>query len=215
MKQLYTLRAVGQRAAALALSAVLAVTCVSLAPLGPASAQEESPDTASQSHAPEIKTVRVGWLLNNQGFQNGMPGEYMSGWGYEYLQTLSYYTPGWKYEYVPGTFPELIQKLKDGEIDLMPNISYTPERAEKLLYSSNPQGVEHYYIFAKPTNDALGAGNPAALNGMTSASTPTSCKPRWASSGSRARASAATTAITAAAMRCSTRFPPARWTPSS
>ena len=167
MKQLYTLRAVGRRAVALALSAVLAVTCVSLAPLGPASAQEESPDTASQSDAPEIKTVRVGWLLNNQGFQNGMPGEYMSGWGYEYLQALSYYTPGWKYEYVPGTFPELIQKLEDGEIDLMPNISYTPERAEKLLYSSNPQGVEHYYIFAKPTNDALGTGDPAALNGMT------------------------------------------------
>ena len=167
MKHSYTLRAVGRRAVALALSAVLAVTCVSLAPLGPASAQEESPDTASQSHAPEIKTVRVGWLLNNQGFQNGMPGEYMSGWGYEYLQTLSYYTPGWKYEYVPGTFPELIQKLEDGEIDLMPNISYTPERAEKLLFSSNPQGVEHYYIFAKPTNNALGAGDPAALNGMT------------------------------------------------
>lgn len=41
MKHLYTLRAVGRRAAALALSAVLAVTCVSLAPLGPASAQED------------------------------------------------------------------------------------------------------------------------------------------------------------------------------
>lgn len=167
LKHSYTLRAVGRRAAALALSAVLAVTCISLAPFCPASAQEESPDTASQSDAPEIKTVRVGWLLSNQGFQNGTPGEYMSGWGYEYLQTLSYYTPGWKYEYVPGTFPELIQKLKDGEIDLMPNISYTAERAEKLLYSSNPQGMEHYYIFAKPTNDTLGAGDPAALNGMT------------------------------------------------
>ena len=167
MKHSYTLRAVGRRAVALALSAVLAATCISLAPLGLASAQEQSPDTASQSDTPEIKTVRVGWLLNNQGFQNGMPGDYMSGWGYEYLQALSYYTPGWKYEYVPGTFPELIQKLEDGEIDLMPNISYTAERAEKLLYSSNPQGVEHYYIFAKPTNDALGTGDPAALNGMT------------------------------------------------
>ncbi len=167
MKHLYTLRAVGRRAVALALSAVLAVTCVSLAPLGPAFAQEESPDTASQSDSPEVKTVRVGWLISNQGFQNGMPGEYMSGWGYEYLQTLSYYTPGWKYEYIPGTFPELIQKLKDGEIDLMPNISYTAERAEKLLYSSNPQGMEHYYIYAKPSNDALATGDPAALDGMT------------------------------------------------
>lgn len=172
MKHLYTLRAVGRRAVALALSTVLAATCISLAPLSPASAQEESPDTASQSDAPEIKTVRVGWLLSNQGFQNGMPGEYLSGWGYEYLQTLSYYTPGWKYEYVPGTFPELLQKLQDGEIDLMPNISYTPERAEKLLYSSNPQGMEHYYIYAKPTNDALGMGDPAALNGMTIGANP-------------------------------------------
>lgn len=167
MKHLYTLRAVGRRAAALALSAVLAVACISLAPLGLASAQAEAPDAPSQSDSPEVKTVRVGWLISNQGFQNGMPGEYMSGWGYEYLQTLSYYTPGWKCEYIPGTFPELIQKLKDGEIDLMPNISYTAERAEKLLYSSNPQGMEHYYIYAKPSNDALATGDPAALDGMT------------------------------------------------
>lgn len=172
MKHSYTLRAVGRRAVALALSAVLAATCVSLAPLGLASAQEQAPDTPSQFDAPEVKTVRVGWLLNNRGFQTGMPGEYLSGWGYEYLQTLSYYTPGWKYEYVPGTFPELIQKLEAGEIDLMPNISYTPERAETLLYSSNPQGMEHYYIYAKPTSDALGAGDPTALDGMTIGANP-------------------------------------------
>ena len=172
MKHSYTLRAVGRRAAALALSAVLAATCVSLAPLGLASAQEQAPDTSSQFESPAVKTVRVGWLLNNQGFQTGTPGEYLSGWGYEYLQTLSYYTPGWKYEYVPGTFPELIQKLENGEIDLLPNISYTSERAEKLLFSSNPQGMEHYYIYAKPTNDALGAGDPTALNGMTIGANP-------------------------------------------
>ena len=172
MKHSYTLRAVGRRAAALALSAVLAATCVSLAPLGLASAQEQAPDTSSQFESPAVKTVRVGWLLNNQGFQTGTPGEYLSGWGYEYLQTLSYYTPGWKYEYVTGTFPELIQKLENGEIDLLPNISYTSERAEKLLFSSNPQGMEHYYIYAKPTNDALGAGDPTALNGMTIGANP-------------------------------------------
>ena len=113
------------------------------------------------------QTVRVGWLLNNQDFQSGMPGEYQSGWGYEYLQTLSYYAPAWNYEYVPGTFTELMDKLEAGEIDLMPNISYTPERAEKLLYSTNAQGTEHYYIYAKPSNDALTQGDPAALNGMT------------------------------------------------
>ena len=113
------------------------------------------------------KTVRVGWLLNNQGFQSGVPGEYLSGWGYEYLQTLSYYTPGWKYEYVTGTFSELMDKLEAGEIDLMPNISYTDERAQTMLFSSNPEGTEKYYIYAKPSNDALSQGDPSALNGMT------------------------------------------------
>ena len=115
----------------------------------------------------EMKTVRVGWLVNNQGFQSGTPGEYLSGWGYEYLQTLSYYTSGWKYEYVTGTFGELMDKLEAGEIDLMPNISYTDERAQKMLFSSNPEGTERYYIYAKPTQEALAKGDPSALNGMT------------------------------------------------
>ena len=116
---------------------------------------------------PQVKTVRVGWLVNNEGFQEGLPGERMSGWGYEYLQTLSYYTPGWRYEYVTGSFGELMQKLEAGEIDLMPNISYTDERAKSLLYSTNPQGTEHYYIYAKPDRADLFKGKPKALEGMT------------------------------------------------
>lgn len=115
----------------------------------------------------QVKTVRVGWLVNNEGFQDGNPGERLSGWGYEYLQTLSYYTPGWKYEYVSGTFTELMDMLEAGEIDLMPNISYSEERAQKLLYSSNPEGTERYYIYAKPDRDDLAKGDPQALQGLT------------------------------------------------
>lgn len=115
----------------------------------------------------QVKTVRVGWLVNNEGFQDGNPGERLSGWGYEYLQTLSYYTPGWQYEYFTGTFTELMDKLDSGEIDLMPNISYSEERAQKLLYSSNPEGTERYYIYAKPDRDDLSTGDPEALQGLT------------------------------------------------
>lgn len=115
----------------------------------------------------QVKTVRVGWLVNNEGFQDGNPGERLSGWGYEYLQTLSYYTPGWKYEYVSGTFTELMDMLEAGEIDLMPNISYSEERAQKLLYSSNPEGTERYYIYAKPDRDDLAKGDPQTLQGLT------------------------------------------------
>ena len=115
----------------------------------------------------QVKTVRVGWLVNNEGFQDDNPGERLSGWGYEYLQTLSYYTPGWKYEYVSGTFTELMDMLEAGEIDLVPNISYSEERAQKLLYSSNPEGTERYYIYAKPDRDDLAKGDPQALQGLT------------------------------------------------
>ncbi|WP_296058922.1 transporter substrate-binding domain-containing protein [uncultured Ellagibacter sp.] len=85
----------------------------------------------------------------------------MSGWGYEYLQDISYHTEGWKYEYVLGTFSELIAKHEAGEIDLMSNISYTPERAENLLYSTNPSGKERYYIYVKSDRDDLTVGDPA------------------------------------------------------
>lgn len=115
----------------------------------------------------QVKTVRVGWLVNNAGFQEGMPGERLSGWGYEYLQTLSYYTKGWQYEYVSGTFTELMDMLEAGEIDLMPNISYSAEREQKLLFSSNPEGTERYYIYARPDRDDLAKGDPQALQGLT------------------------------------------------
>ena len=139
---------------------------VALAALTVLSAVMPTPAFAADSDQ-QVKTVRVGWLVNNAGFQEGMPGERLSGWGYEYLQTLSYYTKGWQYEYVSGTFSELMDMLEAGEIDLMPNISYSAEREQKLLFSSNPEGTERYYIYARPDRDDLAKGDPQALQGLT------------------------------------------------
>lgn len=139
---------------------------VALAALTVLSAVLPAPVFAADSDQ-QVKTVRVGWLVNNEGFQEGTPGERLSGWGYEYLQTLSYYTKGWRYEYVSGTFTELMDMLEAGEIDLMPNISYSAEREQKLLFSSNPEGTERYYIYAKPDRDDLAKGDPQALQGLT------------------------------------------------
>lgn len=147
----------------LALYRTLAVALAALAIL---STVMPTPAFAADSDQ-QVKTVRVGWLVNNEGFQDGTPGERLSGWGYEYLQTLSYYTKGWQYEYVPGTFTELLDMLEAGEIDLMPNISYSAEREQKLLFSSNPEGTERYYIYAKPDRDDLAKGDPQALQGLT------------------------------------------------
>lgn len=107
--------------------------------------------------------MRVGFL-DAQGFEHVDENGRMSGWGYEYLQTLAYHT-GWKYEYVYGTWGELIDKLESGEIDLMANISYTEERDETLLFSTNPQGSEKYYLYVKPDNTELCTGDAEAFRG--------------------------------------------------
>lgn len=154
------------RASAVLRSVIYRTLAVALAVLAVLSTIMPAPAYAANTDQ-LVKTVRVGWLVNNEGFQDGTPGERLSGWGYEYLQTLSYYTPGWRYEYVSGTFTELMDMLEAGEIDLMPNISYSEERAQKLLFSSNPEGTERYFIYAKPDRDDLAKGDPQALQGLT------------------------------------------------
>lgn len=155
MKPSAVLRLAPYRTLAVALAALAILSTIMPAPAFAADSDQQ------------VKTVRVGWLVNNKGFQEGTPGERLSGWGYDYLQTLSYYTPGWQYEYVSGTFSELMDMLEAGEIDLMPNISYSAEREQKLLFSSNPEGTERYYVYARPDRDDLAKGDPQALQGLT------------------------------------------------
>ena len=175
------------RASAVLRSVIYRTLAVALAVLAVLSTIMPAPAYAANTDQ-QVKTVRVGWLVSNEGFQNGTPGERLSGWGYEYLQTLSYYTPGWQYEYVSGTFTELMDMLEAGEIDLMPNISYSEERAQKLLFSSNPEGTERYLIYAKPDRDDLAKGDPKRSKALPSAATPALCKPSLASSGSPTKA---------------------------
>ena len=108
------------------------------------------------------KTVRVGWheppyyITDQYGRR--------SGYSYEYGWKLGAYT-GWNYEYVEGNWSDLLQMLKDGEIDLMANISYTAERAEQILYPTLPMGTESYYIFTAPGNEEISADDLSTLNG--------------------------------------------------
>lgn len=98
-----------------------------------------------QALATEGKVVRVGWYEG--GYNITGPNGERSGYGYEYQQTVAAYT-GWRYEYVKGTSMELLEKLQRGEIDMLNCISYTPERAQHMLFSSVPMGREKYYLYA-------------------------------------------------------------------
>ena len=94
----------------------------------PVAASETKTDT-------ESKTVRVGWYPDSYHI-TGENGE-RSGYGYEYEQAVAAYT-GWNYEYIKGDWGELVEKLQNGEIDLMAALSYTDERAETMLFSDLP-----------------------------------------------------------------------------
>ena len=110
----------------------------------------------------ETNTLRVGWHVVPYFItdENGRK----SGYTYDYQCKLAAYT-GWDYEYVEGTYSELLQKLMDGEIDMLGNVSYLDERAEKILYSSVPEGTEAYYIFIAPDNTDIKSDDYSTLNG--------------------------------------------------
>ena len=125
--------------------------------------ETKSDGNTTQVIKEENKTVRVGYF-QYANFQEGGYGEHKQGAGYEYLQKISYIT-GWKYEYVYGSFKECLDMLADGEIDILGNVSYTPERAESIDYSTYAAGTERYWIYTREDHTDLMDGDPKQMNG--------------------------------------------------
>ena len=108
------------------------------------------------------RTVRVGWH-EEPYFITDANGR-CSGYTYDYQQKLAAYT-GWNYEYVHGSWAELTQMLKTGEIDMLGNVSYTEERARDMLYPSLPMGTEVYYLFIPTERTEILTEDVTTLNG--------------------------------------------------
>ena len=108
------------------------------------------------------KVVRVGLFgdtfnyVNEKGIRKG--------YGYELLQTLSGYT-GWQLEYVTCDWSDCFEKLKNGEIDIMGDISYTEDRTEEMLFSDEPMGEEKDYLYADLSRTDISASDYKTLNG--------------------------------------------------
>lgn len=108
------------------------------------------------------KVVRVGSFgdtfnyVNEKGIRKG--------YGYELLQTLSGYT-GWQLEYVTCDWSDCFEKLKNGEIDIMGDISYTEDRTEEMLFSDEPMGEEKDYLYADLSRADISASDYKTLNG--------------------------------------------------
>ena len=108
------------------------------------------------------QTIRIGSFEDTFDYidQNGV----RRGYGYELLQALAGYT-GWKFEYVKCDWSNCFDKLENGEIDIMGDISYTDERAEKMLFSEEPMGEEKYVLYADLSNTDIGISDLKSMDG--------------------------------------------------
>ena len=142
---------------------ILALIMLLFVPVSAYALEIKSDGKTTQAMEEENKTVRVGYFPY-ANFQEGGYGEHKQGAGYEYLQKISYIT-GWKYEYVYGSFKECLDMLADGEIDLLGSVSYTPERAESIDYSTYAEGTERYWIYTREGHADLADGDLKQMNG--------------------------------------------------
>lgn len=104
------------------------------------------------------RTVKVGYMKSLNFMEGDSDSEIKSGYAYEYMQKLSYYT-GWKYVYVYGQWKELMEKLQTGEIDILAGVSITDERSAVMNFLNQPMGQEGYYIFTRDSGDYSNSDN--------------------------------------------------------
>ena len=118
--------------------------------------------TAGVYAAGPREIVRVGWYESPFNATDEL--QRRSGYAYDYQQKIAAYT-GWTYEYVEGSWSDLLRMLEDGRIDLLSDVSYKDERAEKMLYSALPMGEEDYCLFAASNNKEISVEDYSTFNG--------------------------------------------------
>ena len=116
----------------------------------------------SDTQTKEQKIIRVGSFEDTFDYvdENGV----RRGYGYELMQVLAGYT-GWKFEHVKCDWSNCFEKLENGEIDVIGDISYTDERAQKMLFSDEPMGEEKYILYADLSNTDMEMSDFKAMDG--------------------------------------------------
>ena len=110
----------------------------------------------------QSQIIRVGSFEDTFNYvdKNGV----RRGYGYELMQALAGYT-GWKFEYVKCDWSDCFDKLENGEIDIMGDISYTDERAQKMLFPDEPMGEEKYILYADLLDTDIDTSDLKSLDG--------------------------------------------------
>ena len=134
---------------------LLAAVLLSLFSAGPLSAGEK----------PARKVVRIPLVELNRVMVLDGQGRPVSGYAYDYIQTIATYA-GWDVEYVPAAnFAACIDMLAKGEADLFYELSHTEEREKVMLFPDEPMGFEYYYLYVSEANTDISPDDYASLEG--------------------------------------------------
>jgi len=109
------------------------------------------------------RTVRVGLADTDIATTTGDDNKNVS-YDKEYLQAIAEYA-NWDYEYVPADWETCLEMAKNGEIDILFDVSKTEERMKYYNFSSEPMGTEMSYLITR--NDSpLHFNDFEAFNGL-------------------------------------------------
>lgn len=108
------------------------------------------------AEVPQEKVVRLGYSVPDR-FLDHPEDMDKSGYTYDYLQMIADYSR-WRYEYVYGSWSDMLKMLENGDIDVLANVSYTPERGEVYSFSDFPLRIETYYVFVPTEKVSLYTG---------------------------------------------------------
>jgi signal transduction histidine kinase/DNA-binding response OmpR family regulator len=133
---------------------LLAAVLLLLFSAGPLSAAEEA-----------RKVVRIPCVELNRVMVVDGAGHPVSGYAYDYIQTIATYA-GWDVEYIPAAnFAACIDMLVKGEADLFYELSHTEERDKLMLFPDEPMGFEYYYLYVSEANTDIAPDDYASLEG--------------------------------------------------
>ena len=125
--------------------------------------------TTSRVQAEEKKIIRVAFP-EQTGFSSTDSAGNHSGYTYEFLEEIAKYT-GWEYEFITGdssdeSLLKMMEDLKNGRIDIMGGMVYTPQLAEDYDFPEYNCGYSYSTLSVLKDNEDVNATNYSTFNNM-------------------------------------------------
>lgn len=107
--------------------------------------------------------IKVGYSIV-PGFTEVNDGIY-SGFSFEYLREISKYT-GWEYEFIQMSLNDVINKLKDGEIDIAGGMFKNEQTMELYDFPEYSTGATYTTLVTLKDNNSIDISNIETLDGI-------------------------------------------------